>query len=116
MASFILITPFPQIKEIWNLGYFDKALKKKTKKTIMTLYKQQLQRHLYVFGKEKRILSKNPSFTPKICALKKTFPDCKIIACIRDPKKTIPSQLSTMIESGKLFANNNAKEFYQKNL
>ena len=113
-ASFILITPFPQIEEIWDLGYFDRNVSKKNKDKIMSFYKKSLQKHLYVFGKDKRILSKNPSFTPKIKTLKAQFPDCSIISCIRDPLETVPSQISTMIEAGKLFDNNNTDDFYQK--
>ena len=113
-ASFILVTPFPQIQEIWDLGYFDKKLNKKNKDKIMNFYKKILQKHLYVFGKDKRILSKNPSYTSKIQALKLHFPDCSIIACVRDPLEAVPSQISTMIEAGKLFSNNNVDHFYQK--
>mgnify|MGYP001227615437 CR=1 FL=1 len=113
-ASFILVTPFPHIEEIWDLGYFDEKISEKNKSKIMNYYKKCLQRHLFVFGKNKRILSKNPSFTPKIKALKSYFPDCSIIACIRDPLETVPSQISTMIEAGKIFNNNNSNQFYQE--
>ena len=113
-ASFIFITPFPQIEEIWDLAYFDKNISEKNKQKIMKQYKQNLQRHLYVFGQNKRILSKNPSFTPKIQALSTTFPDCSIIACIRDPKETVPSQISTMIEAAKLFDNDITSNYYQE--
>lgn len=105
LACFLLIHPFP-FPELWRLAFFDEQIPEPDRKRIMTFYKSCLQRHLYVNGPEKRLLVKNASFCPMICALKETFPDCKIIFTVRNPLALVPSFLSTMTEGARLFDNN----------
>jgi hypothetical protein len=53
-----------------------------------------VQNHLYVFGREKRFLSKNPFFSGMIQSLTKTFPDAKFLCMVRTPFETVPSAIS----------------------
>ena len=57
----------------------------------MRFYRGMLQRHLYVHGPQLRIVSKNPSFTPKIRSLLEVFPDARFVNLIRDPVELLPS-------------------------
>jgi hypothetical protein len=86
---------FPVMDEgVPEYATFDSSLKDKEKKRIMNYYKKCLQRHLYYHSKDKRYLSKSPSFSGKVEALYETFPDAKIIYLIRNPMSMVPSQIN----------------------
>jgi hypothetical protein len=74
--------------------YFDIQLDTKQKTSIMAFYKRCVQNHLYVFGREKHFLSKNPFFSGMIQSLTKTFPDAKFLCMVRTPFETVPSAIS----------------------
>ncbi|MGI8740215.1 MAG: sulfotransferase [Gammaproteobacteria bacterium] len=99
VACFLLVIPFPNCEALWRLSRFDAALSARDKRRILAFYTLCLQKHLYVYGEGKRVLSKNPSFTAWTGALRETFPDCRIICCMRDPAVAVPSMLNA-IESG----------------
>ena len=101
-ACFLLVVPFPYYDAVWKLARFDE-LPEKERRPIMAFYKAALQRHLYVAGQGKQLLSKNPSFTPFIRSLRETFPDGKILCCVRDPLQVVPSLLSSIGAGGELF-------------
>ncbi len=102
-ACFLLILPFPGSGMLWRLASFDDDVPPAEKRRIMAFYKACLQRHLYVHGPQKTLLSKNPSFTSAVGALRETFPDCKVICNVRDPLEAIPSLLSSMRHGTRLF-------------
>jgi len=54
-------------------------------------------------GPQRQLLSKNPSFTPFIRSLRETFPDGRILCCVREPKKVVPSLLSSVRSGARLF-------------
>jgi len=45
-------------------------------------------------GGDRRLLSKNPGFTPKIESLRHSFPDARFIYMVRNPLETIGSMQS----------------------
>ncbi len=104
-ACFILILPFPFPHELGYLAFFDDQAPARDKARIMRFYKSCLQRHLYVRGTGKTIISKNVSFSPMIRALAQTFPDCRIIGTIRHPMDAVPSHISSMMAGAKIFDN-----------
>jgi hypothetical protein len=103
LACFILIVPFLYTESIWRMAFFDRDMPERRKRWIMAYYKRCLQKHLYVHGPNKHLLSKNPSFSSLVGSLNRTFPDCRFICCVRDPMKTMPSQLSSLKSGLKLF-------------
>ena len=103
LACFILIVPFFYTESIWRMAFFDRDMPERRKQWIMTYYKRCLQKHLYVHGPEKRLLSKNPSFSSLVGSLNRAFPDARFICCVRDPMKTMPSQLSSLKSGLELF-------------
>jgi hypothetical protein len=103
LACFILIVPFFYTKSIWRMAFFDRDMPERRKQWIMAYYKRCLQKHLYAHGPEKRLLSKNPSFSSLVGSLNSAFPDGRFICCVRDPMKTMPSQLSSLKSGLKLF-------------
>mgnify|MGYP006271555477 CR=1 FL=1 len=96
LACFVFVLPFPWSGDLWRTGSFDRDASPAEKQRIMAFYRACLQRHLYVHGADKRLLSKNASFSPMVATLAKTFPDARFICCMRDPQKTVPSQLSSV--------------------
>ena len=103
LRSFVLILPFPFAREVWEMGFFDRDIQGGQRSRILAFYKKCLQKHLYVHGEDKRLLSKNASFPPLVAGLNETFPDCRIICCMRDPMETTPSQLSAIRPGMALF-------------
>ncbi len=105
LAAFILVLPFPDAPSIWRLGRFDRGMPAEDRQRLLGFYRACLQKHLYVHGTDKRILSKNASFAPWAEGLRQTFPDARILGCLRDPRRALPSQLSAIEPGMDLFDN-----------
>lgn len=104
-ACFLLILPFPFQDELGDLAFFDDRICESDKDRIMSFYKSCLKRHLYVKGTDRVFLSKNVAFTPMINELKKTFPDSRIIATVRNPINAVASHVSSMMTGAAVFDN-----------
>jgi hypothetical protein len=101
-ACFILVLPFPDHPRIWRLTRQDTADPEEADR-VVAFYRACVQRHLYVVGPGRQLLSKNPSFTPLIAALDRAFPDARFIGCLRDPARVIPSQLSSLEDGARFY-------------
>ncbi len=86
----------PGAESYWRLAFFDEAVPAAERQALLGFYRRCLQRHLYFHGRDLRLLSKNPSFTPWIQSLRTSFPDARFIACVRRPDEAVPSQLSAL--------------------
>jgi hypothetical protein len=96
LSCFILVLPFPFSSHLWRMGRFDAQMPANERKRILDFYERCLQKHLYVHGPDKRLLSKNAAFAPLAQSLVERFPDARFIGCLRDPVETVPSQLSSI--------------------
>jgi hypothetical protein len=103
LACFILILPFPADPYLWRMGAFDRAMSAEERARLMAFYHACLQRHLYVHGPGKRLLSKNAAYAPLAGSLRKAFPDARFLVCLREPAATLPSQLSSLEPGVRLF-------------
>jgi len=84
MAAF----PFPD--EIWpEILQFDSI--PRLRKRVMRFYRGAIQRHLFIRGRDKHYLSKNPVFSSRVGGLYETFPDARFIYLIRNPLNVIGS-------------------------
>jgi hypothetical protein len=95
-ACFLLVLAFPWCSRVWNLGYFDQRIPKSQQLHVLFRYRRLLQRHLYVRGATKTLVSKNPSFSGWLQALNAEFPDARFIGLLRRPDEALPSQLSSV--------------------
>lgn len=93
-SSLFLITMFPFVDLFRPFFYFDQQLDNRRKATIMAFYKRCVQNHLFVFGKDKNFLSKNPFFFGMIRSLNEIFPDAKFVCMVRTPWEVVPSAIS----------------------
>ncbi|MFO7820807.1 MAG: sulfotransferase [Lentisphaeria bacterium] len=103
LACYILVVVFPFAEEIQKLRRFDVALSENDRAQVMAFYRSMLQRHCYVNQSEQILLSKNVSFTPMLKSLSETFPDCRMLVCIRHPREAVASQMSAMKGSWQAF-------------
>lgn len=102
LSCFVLVLPFPFSQHLWNIGQFDRRIPERERAAILAFYRRCLQKHLYVHGTDKRLLSKNAAFAPLAGGLRDHFPDARFLICLREPERTLPSQLSS-IASGLAF-------------
>lgn len=102
-ACFLLVVAFPRCEALWRLARFDEAIPKATRQRILHAYRALLQRHLYVRGRDRRLVSKNPCFTSWIETLAAEFPDARFVGLCRNPQETVPSQLSAIARGVRFF-------------
>jgi hypothetical protein len=103
LSCFILFLPFPGAQHLWRMGAFDRDMPPRERERILRFYRACLQKHLYVHGSHKRLLSKNAAFAPLAMSLAAQFPDALFIICLREPGKTVPSQLSSIAPGLRFF-------------
>lgn len=115
-ACFLTVVPCPDDPHSWRLSRFDDAFAPGYRAAVMKFYHRCLQKHLYYHGEQLRLLSKNPSFTPMLESLRVEFPDCVIVACIRAPEQTVPSQLSALVPALALLGAGMPAGHFQENL
>jgi hypothetical protein len=94
---FILIVLFPNADALWRVAMLDMQSDERERAAWIHWYRRCIQKHLFVFGQDKRFLSKNPSFSGSVETLIQAFPDARFIACSRDPETLVASQLSALL-------------------
>jgi len=96
LYCFILIVPFPEARWLWRMGCFDRDMGPAEKARILRWYERCLQKHLYVHGEQRTLLSKNASFGGMANSLAAHFPDSVLIICERDALQVIASQFNSL--------------------
>ena len=96
LGCFVLIVLGPDAAALWRLGRFDRDLPAAQRAGLMRMYHRAVQRHLYFHGSDRQFLAKNASFTPAVASLLETFPDARILACVRAPDGALASQLNAL--------------------
>ncbi len=104
LSSVYFLYFFPEVMAMNDILYFDK-IKPTYRKRLMNFYFRCLQRHYYIFNRDnsRMLLSKNPTFTPKLKSLSEVFPNAQFIYCLRSPYKTIPATISLNANIYKFF-------------
>ena len=95
-ASIFVGFAFPFPEELRPFAQFDTEVPAARRARIMGFYRRMVQKHLYVHGPDKRFLSKNPAFSPKVETLREVFPDAKVICTVRSPAEMLPSFINLM--------------------
>lgn len=102
-ACFILVLLFPNVETLWKIGAADRELSERQRTKLMACYKACLQKHLYVHGTDRRLLSKNAAMSGMAASLKAAFPGARFICCLRAPSAVVGSQLSSIASAIRLF-------------
>lgn len=98
LSAFILIVVFPRWERLWRIGSGDALLSRAEQHRLMQRYRRVIQRHLYFHGPAAgRYLAKNASFATLAGCLSEAFPDARFIACLREPRTVVSSQLSSLL-------------------
>lgn len=84
---------FPYVRALWGAGFAD-DLPPSQRRRVMRYYRSCLQRHLYLNGPDKILLSKATQLSGSIQSLRGEFPDARIINILRNPVESIPSHIS----------------------
>ncbi len=87
---------FPFVQELWPAGFPD-ALAPAERRKLMRYYRTCLQRHLYVNGPDKTLLSKSTQSSGSVVSLLEEFPDAKFITIVRHPYKSVASHVSLFV-------------------
>lgn len=85
---------FPFLDEFVPYVYFDAEVPPAERKRFIAFYRRAMQRTLYLYGPEKRLLSKSPAHSGGVGTLTEAFPDAKFITTVRDPADVLPSTMS----------------------
>ena len=84
---------FPYVRALWGAGFAD-DLPPRQRRRLMRYYRSCLQRHLYLNGPDKILLSKATQLSGSIQSLRNEFPDARIINILRNPVESVPSHIS----------------------
>ncbi|MCP5348068.1 MAG: sulfotransferase [Gammaproteobacteria bacterium] len=103
MSCFILFLPFTESGYIWSLSRLDWQMPESDRQRIMDFYRACLQKHLYVHGQEKCYLAKNAAFASWILTLQRTFPDARLVVCMREPEQAVPSLIGSLLPGARFF-------------
>lgn len=96
LCCFLLVLPFPDAKWLWQMAQFDSRVSPEERTAVLGWYRRCLQKHLFVHGADKILLSKNASFAGMAGSLADAFPDSRLVLCERDSVAVIRSQFSAL--------------------
>lgn len=99
-ASPIFFAAFNKSQALAKLLRFDE-LPEALRHDIVAFYKACLQRHMYRVGRDRTLLSKNPTFPAKLRSIKEAFPDARFIYILRNPAVTVASTYSMLASARK---------------
>jgi len=103
LGCFLLVFPCAGDGRLWRLSAFDTELAPHERERLLDFYHLCLQKQLYAHGPERRLLSKNASFTSWAAQLRERFPGAATIYCLRDPLEAVPSQVSAVEDAMQAF-------------
>jgi hypothetical protein len=103
-SSFFAGVMFPFISDFLPYIYFDEQLPTQEQTSIMRFYYRMVQRFLFTRQGNPHFLSKNPSFSPKIASIFRHFPNAKIVYLVRNPLEMLPSTISWLGYTWRVFS------------
>jgi len=95
-STVFLVEHFPYYDLAGHYAYFDEDVQSSERNALMDYYLGCVRRHMWVFGRGRRFLAKNPALCGKGNSFHEIFPDAQLILMVRTPLETIPSYLSLL--------------------
>lgn len=97
-GSWIVLLPYMGLLDFYHVD----GRPPRSRRRLMSFYKECVKRQIYLNGTNRIHLSKNPTFSGRVESLIETFPDARIVVLMRNPHETIPSLLKLMQRSWQL--------------
>lgn len=92
---------------------FDDVIPRRRRRRMMSFYRRFLGAHSWYHakrsGRVRRVISKNPAFSPRIKSLRSVFNNAQYVHLVRDPKDTLSSALAWFSECFTWFASPKVK-------
>lgn len=101
-GCFLMALAFPFEERFWKLANLEE-MDAESRERHLRFYRACLQKHLYVFGEGRVLLSKNAAFGSWLPSLKAMGPSARFIICVRDPAEALRSQLTSIEAARDLF-------------
>lgn len=111
-----LVLVFPRSRRLWSYAFLDPRLSARDRDRTLAFYHACLQKHLYVAGEDRQLLSKNASFNPWVRLLDEAYPDASFVFCARDPERTVPSMLSVADAARRAFGGERSDPAFEENM
>lgn len=112
-GCFIMLLAFPGANGLQALGQLDRHMPAGRRQRLLKVYYGYLQRHLYVDGNRRLLLSKNAAFGSWVQGLASICPDARFILCVRDPIAALDSQIRSIKSAERLFGTRVASADFQ---
>ncbi|MFP4180026.1 MAG: sulfotransferase [Spirochaetaceae bacterium] len=102
-GCFVMLLAFPSAPGLQALGHLDRRMPKGRRRRLLRFHRACLQRHIHADGGRRRLLSKNAAFGSWLHGLNESIPEARFIFCIREPKRALSSQISSIHPARSLF-------------
>ena len=112
-STYDLLAFFPFPKLVKKYIYYDEQVPVEDRERDMRYYQEVLKKHVFAHS-GKRLISKNPSYSPKVRSLHQKFPDAKFINLVRNPLQVVPSSISLFSNHWKTYGEPEAKYSLQE--
>jgi len=112
-STYDLLAFFPFPKLVKKYIYYDEQVPAEDRESDMRYYQEVLKKHVFAHG-GKRLISKNPSYSPKVKSLHQKFPDAKFINLVRNPLQVVPSSISLFSNHWKTYGEPQTKYALQE--
>lgn len=102
-GCFIMLLAFPAAPGLRALARMDRDMPEGRRHRLLRFYRACLQRHMYVRGHARCLLSKNAAFGSWVGGLHQTIPEARFILCLRDPVQALGSQIRAVAAARAVF-------------
>lgn len=113
-GCFIMLLAFPGASGLQQLGHLDRQMPPARRQRLLSFYYSCLQRHMYMDGGQRCLLSKNAAFGSWLEGLNDWFPDARFILCVREPLAALNSQITSIDSAQGVFGSAVNKDAFQQ--
>lgn len=113
-GCFIMLLAFPAAPGLRALARMDRDMPEGRRHRLLRFYRGCLQRHMYVRGRGRCLLSKNAAFGSWLGGLRETVPEARFIVCLRDPVQALGSQIRATAAARAVFGTETTSLAFQR--
>lgn len=113
-GCFIMLLAFPAAPGLRALTRLDRDMPAPRRQRLLRFYRACLQRHMYVRGDARCLLSKNAAFGSWVGGLHQTIPEARFILCLREPVQALGSQIRAVAAAQTVFGTETTSPEFQR--